>query len=158
MKASNLKSIFIVDDDPFFQSMLSQSVFNEMGIRAEVYNNGEACIEQLHKMPEVILLDHDLNSELNGIEVLKAIKSFSKNIDVIFLSGQEELAVAVNSLKYGAFNYVAKNNEGLKNINQQLLKIAQKKKTAITLKQNYVVLSKVITSISILNLLVNYYA
>lgn len=163
MKASKLKSVFIVDDDPFFQSVLKQNVFSEFGIEAVVYNNGEECIAQLHKMPEVILLDHDLNSSLNGIEVLKKIRKFSNDIQVIFLSGQEELSVAVNALKYGAFDYVCKSDDGLQNINQQLLAIANNKnnhkeqKTRVQ-KINYVMLSIALTAISIFGLLLNYYA
>jgi DNA-binding NtrC family response regulator len=123
MKTTASTSIFIVDDDPFFQNLLKQSLLSELGIQSETFLNGEECIRQLHRMPEIILLDHNLNSEMDGIDVLKTIKSFAPNIQVIFLSAQEEMHVAVNSLKYGAFDYVQKNEEGLKSVNRLVLKI-----------------------------------
>lgn len=162
MKTNGLKSIFIVDDDPFYQNLLKQSVFNELGINAETFSNGEECIKHLYKMPEIILLDHNLNSKLSGIEVLKAIKSFSSNIQVVFLSGQEEMHVAVNALKYGAFDYVRKNEDGLKNTNQLILKIKNynhqiQSKKAASLKKKYLVFSIALTTVSVIGLLLNYF-
>lgn len=162
MKTNDVKSIFIVDDDPFFQNLLKQSVYSELGIESETFDSGEECIKHLHKMPEIILLDHNLNSELNGIEVLKAIKSFSSNIQVIFLSGQEEMHIAVNSLKYGAFDYVRKNDEGLKSINRLILKVKSynkriKMKKAIARRKKLVTMAIILTTISLAGLLLTYF-
>jgi DNA-binding NtrC family response regulator len=46
--------------------------------------------------------------DLTGFEVLKKIKRFNPNIYVVMVSGQENMKTAIDSLKYGAFDYVIK--------------------------------------------------
>ena len=50
---------------------------------------------------------------MNGIETLRAIKKIKKSTEVIFLTGQEDPQVARNALKYGAYDYVVKNESVL---------------------------------------------
>ena len=59
---------------------------------------------------------------LNGIDILKKIKRFNPNIIVLFISGQEVIQVAVNSLKYGAFDYIVK-----KDFTEDKIRIAMEK-------------------------------
>jgi len=99
--------IYIVEDEKFFSNIAAQ-MLRSMGYNNAVqYYNGNDCKNNLYKNPDIIILDHLLGDQ-NGIDILREIKSTNPNIDVIFLSGQEELQVAVDSLKYGAFDYVTK--------------------------------------------------
>lgn len=104
-----LPKIFIVEDDQFYANLLENEIVKNKAGKVEVYNSGEKFLESLFKSPDVVLLDHHLGTML-GIEVLKEIKAFNPNIQVIFLSAQEKLQVAIDSLKYGAYDYVEKND------------------------------------------------
>jgi DNA-binding NtrC family response regulator len=44
----------------------------------------------------------------NGVEVLKKMKQLKPNSQVIMLSGQDKLEVAIESMKHGAYDYVIK--------------------------------------------------
>ena len=57
----------------------------------------------------VVLLDHNLGS-MQGVDILKNIKSLNPNIQVIILSAQVKMRVAITSLKFGAYDYVEKND------------------------------------------------
>jgi DNA-binding NtrC family response regulator len=61
----------------------------------------------------VIVLDYQLNGEKkgaqNGLEILKKIKSANPAVEVVMLSGQDKIDVAVELMKHGAFDYVIKN-------------------------------------------------
>ena len=46
---------------------------------------------------------------MNGIEILKEIKKHDAEIEVVMFSGQDKIDVAVNTIKYGAFDYIVKN-------------------------------------------------
>jgi polysaccharide export outer membrane protein len=48
--------------------------------------------------------------DITGFEVLKKIKRYNPNIYVVMVSGQENIKTAVDALKYGAFDYVIKDN------------------------------------------------
>lgn len=109
--------IFIVDDDLSYLYSISTLLSRNPLYKTYCYTNGEDCIKNMKLNPFVIILDYFLNSEnpkmINGLEVLKKIKSKSK---VIMLSGQKTLDVAVNALKIGAYTYVVKDINALASV------------------------------------------
>jgi len=119
-----LPKIFIVEDDAFYASLLKNEIVKNKVGRVEVFHSGEKFLDNLFKMPDVVLLDHNLGS-MRGLEVLKQIKSINPNIQVIFLSAQEKLQVAITSLKYGAYDYVEKNDSTLTRITSLIKRITE---------------------------------
>ena len=105
----NLK-IFVVDDDLFCLNMY-QHYLETLGYNnVHVFQNGTDCLNQLTQDPAIIFLDHNMDT-LNGFEVLKKIKRFNPNTNVVMVSGQEDLEPALNALKYGAFDYIIKGEQ-----------------------------------------------
>lgn len=126
MKTNYPYSVFIVDDDPFCLALYEQQLKN-LGLQnVSVFDNGTDCINHLSSAPDIVFLDYNMKM-LNGIEVLKKIKNFSKDIYVVFLSGQEEVQVAVNTLLNGAFDYIVKGNNDRERIEEVLGKIDTEK-------------------------------
>lgn len=106
--------VFLVDDDVFYLNMLEQLVANTGVTDITTFQNGLDCIEQLNEKPNVIFLDHNMDV-INGLDVLIKIKRVDPNVFVVMLSAQEDLKTAVDSLKYGVFDYLVKgDNEALK--------------------------------------------
>ena len=101
--------IFIVEDDIFYAEVLSQYLTQNGFENHQVFCDGEALEKHLHQMPDIVLLDYNLGNT-NGVDLLKKVKAFNSNIQVVLLSAQEEMEVAINSLKYGAFDYLEKND------------------------------------------------
>ena len=60
---------------------------------------------------------------MNGIEVLKKAKEQNPNIEFIFLSGQDNIDVAINTMKYGAYDYIVKDQMALKKLVNKINKI-----------------------------------
>lgn len=109
------EKIYIVEDNEFYSTILREEL-RKRGIKnLTVFNDPTDFLQNLHTAPSIVLLDHQLG-ELNGIDILKKIKSFNPNIQVIILSGQDKLKVAVTSLKYGAYDYVEKNEGAINRI------------------------------------------
>ncbi len=115
MSTNTYPRIFIVEDNPMYNAMV-QSVLQRAGY-TNVYSftSGAACLEQLYTMPDIVFLDYGLE-DMTGLQVLKNIKSFDPDIQVVFLSGQEDMEMALSTLKYGAFDYVVKNDEAMERI------------------------------------------
>jgi DNA-binding NtrC family response regulator len=44
----------------------------------------------------------------NGVEILRVLKDKYPDVQVIMLSGQDKIDVAIDSMKYGAYDYVVK--------------------------------------------------
>lgn len=115
-------NIFIVEDDQFFAQMLKIVLGKNNYTNVQHFDSGEACLENLYTNPDLVILDYNLGT-MNGIEVLRKIKGINPNIHVIFLSSQEKMNVAINSLKYGAFDYIEKNPHNVTSLLNLIQKI-----------------------------------
>ena len=120
----NSLNIFIVEDDAFYANLLkNEIVTNKLG-EVTCFSSGETFLENLYKMPDLVLLDYNLGS-MQGVDILKKIKAINPNIQVILLSAQEKMRVAITSLKYGAYDYVEKNDFAFDQIKAHIKKISK---------------------------------
>jgi two-component system, OmpR family, response regulator len=107
-------TIFFVDDDPIYLKMLENNLKQSKQYNGRIYTftTGEDCLNFLHLNPDVIVLDYYLNGTetktWDGLLTLEKIKEKSPKTQVIMLSGQDKIDIAVNSIKKGAFDYVPK--------------------------------------------------
>jgi DNA-binding NtrC family response regulator len=113
------KLVFIVDDEQSIAKLLSFWVKDKWGYEVEVFPNSESMLKKLISKPDIILLDIMLPG-LDGIETLKRIKQNDEHLPVIMLSAQGRIDVAVDSIRYGAYDYFSKP------IDQQKLEISLK--------------------------------
>ena len=131
MAIKKVFKVFIVEDDPFFASILQSNLVSQIDLEPLVFSSAEEMLQSISLNPDIILLDYNLD-EMNGIDALKRIRDFSADIAVVFISGQEETEVAVDSLKYGAIHYIIKNDKSIERLFEALDEIKtsffQKKK------------------------------
>jgi DNA-binding NtrC family response regulator len=101
------KLVFIVDDEQSISKLLSYWVKDKWKYEVEIFSNGEDVLKKLNMRPDIVLLDIMLPG-LNGIETLKLIKKYDENLPVIMLSAQGSIEVAVEALRFGAYDYFQK--------------------------------------------------
>lgn len=116
--------IFLVDDDVFCLTMNQQYLSNLGYKNIHTFYQSAECLNQLTQQPDIIFLDYHMDN-LNGIDVLKKIKRFNPNTIIVFISGQEDIDIAVNALKYGAFDYIMKNQLNEEKMRQVMTKAGQ---------------------------------
>lgn len=105
--------VFLVDDDNIFIKALKHQLSNgKTNIEIITFPTGEECVQNLHQSPEFIVLDYNLNSNypdaMDGIQVLKKIKRKAPDTEVIMLSSQDNIEVAMDTLRNGAYDYIIK--------------------------------------------------
>jgi len=103
-------SIFVVEDDLVYSKFLKHVLELNPDFEVDYFTTGKECINNLHKKPSIITLDYSL-PDLSGEGVLKQIREFDPNISVIIISAQDKIKTAVDLLKLGAFDYIAKDQE-----------------------------------------------
>jgi DNA-binding NtrC family response regulator len=122
MENSSQFKFFIVDDDIFYANLYQQYLSNLNYEDITYYNNGTDCLSHLGQKPDIIFLDHNME-DITGFEVLKKIKQQNPNIYVVMISGQENIKIRVDALKYGAFDYLIKDNMVCEKMNLIINKI-----------------------------------
>lgn len=107
-----VKTIFIVDDDPMQAMMLQDYLSKYSTFEIKLFPSGEECLKNMSLAPQIIFLDFNFDKigkdAMNGTEILKEIKAVSPETEVVMFSGQDKIEVAVNTMKYGAFDYIVK--------------------------------------------------
>lgn len=101
--------IFIIDDDPFWTASLTAQLKAQNHNSIHSFGSGAAALEQLHLNPYLVFLDYQM-AEMDGLEVLKAIKAYYPGISVVFCTALEDLGVAIQALDGGSFEYLLKTN------------------------------------------------
>jgi two-component system response regulator RegA len=99
--------ILVVDDDPVFAAALARSLARR-GACTETAADGAAALRAVAAFaPTHVVLDLKLGPE-NGIDVLRALLAARADLHVLLLTGYASLATAVEAVKLGACNYLAK--------------------------------------------------
>ena len=134
--------IYLVDDDTVFLTLI-QSELNSMAkVTTRTFATGESCLKQMHKNPCMVVLDYELSGEdpdvMNGVEVLKKIKETNPETEVVMISGWDDVTIAVASMKFGAYDYVVKNDSAMININNKAKNIFAKQEIIMKLVQEKV--------------------
>jgi DNA-binding NtrC family response regulator len=132
--------LFLVDDEPIQNEMLKDYLAERFLFELRIFENGEDALSQLHQKPEIVILDYHLNGQSrdakNGVEVLRAIKEAQPDTQVIMLSGQDKLEVAVESMRYGAYDYVVKGETAFNRVENAIINVSELNK-ALTINQAY---------------------
>ncbi len=132
MGLKNKINIFIVDDDKVFRLALIENIksaLKKLPIVVHSFETGEKCMEEFKTIqPEVVILDYYLNSKYpnaaDGIQILDQIKKENQETNVIMLTVDDNMDIALTSFHHGATDYVVKKTETqFKKINQSLINL-----------------------------------
>lgn len=103
-------SLLVVDDEPFNHILIKRLLDNEGFSDVTFASNGREALEKLGEAKfDIVLLDIEM-PELNGMEVLEAIKKDLNNrhIPVIMISGVEDTQSIAKCIELGADDYLSK--------------------------------------------------
>jgi DNA-binding NtrC family response regulator len=100
------RRLLVVDDEPLIRDGLSQHFKSDNEVETGLYG-ADALGAILRSRPDVVMLDINMPRK-NGVQVLKDIKQIDDTIAVIMVTANEQVAVAADALRSGAFGYVPK--------------------------------------------------
>ncbi len=106
-KKTKKAKIFIIDDEESIRDSCTQ-VLTKDGYEVQTSSDGREAVNILNKSRfDIILLDLKLPG-IPGIKILKKIIKSTPEIPVIIITGFASIESAVNTIKQGAFDYLAK--------------------------------------------------
>jgi DNA-binding NtrC family response regulator len=108
--------IYVIEDDRLFNQLIVRALDKDKDVEIVPFFNGTDFLNRLSDNPEVVTLDLGLPDN-SGAEILRQIKQSNPETEVIIISGQDDLKLAVQLLKEGAYDYIAKDE----NVRERLI-------------------------------------
>lgn len=103
-----LTKILVIDDDRSVRHIVSSGLNGHHGFEVITAADGDAGLALMHEhQPTVCLLDVFL-PEYNGIELFRKIRALDRKLPVIFITGDTSSETAIEAMRAGAFDYLAK--------------------------------------------------
>ena len=132
--------ILIIDDDKAVRTSLSLLLKQE-GFTTKGVEIPEAALQYVQQNePELILMDMNFSIQTSGeegLKLLQKIKTINANIPIILITGWATISLAVEGIKLGAKDFIAKpwRNENLIQSIRTTLQLNQSKKQSLTRKK-----------------------
>jgi len=105
--ANEASRLLIVDDEAIIREILVRKL-SRLGYVCDQCSNGVVALEQLDRAGYDLLVTDIAMPEMGGIELMKEARSRWPNLAVILVTSVQDLEVAVDALKEGAFDYITK--------------------------------------------------
>jgi PAS domain S-box-containing protein len=103
----NNRRILVVDDEENICEMLSEFL-KINGFEVETSTQGKEALDKVkNKGFDVMLLDIRM-PDMDGIELLKTAKMVDPTLPVIMMTGNISVKSAIESMRYGAYDYITK--------------------------------------------------
>jgi len=101
-------NLLIVDDEESLRTLLESELLETEEFTVDTASDGGQAINQIQaKVYDVVLLDIRM-PRVSGIEVLKFVQEYSPTTQVIILTNYADVKTAIQTIKLGAYDFLAK--------------------------------------------------
>lgn len=102
-----VERVLVVDDEAATRRLMEQTL-KKQGYEILTASNGDEGLKKvMDESPDIVLLDIQLPG-MDGISVLQKIREINKDSIVIMATAMDDLKVAVNAMRLGAYDYISK--------------------------------------------------
>ncbi|ABS35050.1 response regulator transcription factor [Clostridium botulinum] len=100
------RKVYLVEDEKSLNILLEKYLQRE-GYEVTTFFNGSSAIEKIKDVPDIWILDIML-PDIDGYQIIKAVKENNKSTPVIFMSARNEELDRVVGLELGSDDYLSK--------------------------------------------------
>jgi putative two-component system response regulator len=101
------EQILIVDDEENICNILARRLTRE-GYLCVTANNGREALNYFYKNTFSLIISDIKMPEMDGVELLKKVKSVDPNMMVIMVTAYPEIDMAVEAMRLGAYDFIIK--------------------------------------------------
>lgn len=144
-----MSDIIIVDDERDIRELISEILIDE-GYTTRLAGTSEDAMREITSQPPgLLILDIWLkDSDMDGIDILKKVKSEYPEVPVVIISGHGNIEIAVAAIKQGAYDFIEKpfNIDQLLVVIRRAMETSRLRRENITLRQKDAPVSDLIGS------------
>lgn len=128
--------IFVVENNKIYNHLVTEYLKKQGFTNVKPIISGEECLKFVEngEIPDIVIQDYSLDG-MNGLDVLRKVKKISEKSEFIFLTSNENMEVAINTIKFGAYDYIVKDKMALEKVVYKMRKITQMFRLEIKNKQ-----------------------
>ncbi len=133
-----MSDILIVDDERDIRELISEILIDEGYTTRLAGTSEDAMREVTSQPPGLLILDIWLkDSDMDGIDILKKVKSDYSEVPVVIISGHGNIEIAVAAIKQGAYDFIEKpfNIDQLLVVIRRAMETSRLRRENITLRQ-----------------------
>jgi len=145
--------IYVVEDNQVYNRMVCEHLKKQNYTNVKSFISGNECIKTVMNgdEPDIVIQDYFLD-DLNGIDVLKAIKAKYKDAEFIFLTSNENIEVAIECIAYGVHDYIIKDKgDILKRLTEKVNKVS---KVIVLRRKNKIIWLAIIIALLVLSIMI----
>ncbi|KQQ21412.1 two-component system response regulator [Methylobacterium sp. Leaf123] len=101
------KLVHLVDDDPAMRDSIA-FLLDTAGFEVQVYEAGTKLLDRLAKPAQGVVLTDIRMPGINGLELLRRLRSAGQNLPVVIMTGHGDVPLAVEAMKLGACDFIEK--------------------------------------------------
>lgn len=165
--------LFVVDDNELQLKIMQEQFKNSRSFKnTKGFLSGEELLNYLttRKFPKnailIVIMDYFLEKAnevdtQNGIEVMRKIKNYDPDIEVIMLSGNTDVDIAASAAHFGAVTFIQKGNDAMQKIFNNIVwtikekdKIRQKVQNGAFRRSAFVIFLLAVVAIIIWNVVI----
>lgn len=101
--------ILIIDDDPFFRSLVEQTLWTPERDITACANGAQGIASLGRERPDLVLLDQSL-PDIGGLQVLQHLRSGDDwaQVPIVMLTASDQLDDMIEAKRFGATGYLCK--------------------------------------------------
>ena len=146
------ETIFVVEDDILYLNLINKELEKMGYTNIKSFTTGKEAMHNLDKKPDIALLDYFLEKDYTGMDILKKIKSRFPDTQAIFLTASDDVNIAVDTMRNGAYDYIVKGDTAFIRIRHLLKKISEEnerkaRSRSIIRFQIYVIIAIILISL-----------
>jgi EAL domain-containing protein (putative c-di-GMP-specific phosphodiesterase class I) len=107
-KVGNKRGCVLLVEDDAFQLRLFRRLLEDAGFEIVVAANGKEAIAKIEANSFDVILSDILMRDIDGIDLLRAVRQRNTDVPVLLMTGGPELTSAVKAVEYGALRYMEK--------------------------------------------------
>jgi DNA-binding NtrC family response regulator len=156
---NKIKKIFVVDDDKVYLEGLKEFIKNRLDADVECFSTISECVNRVEETtPNLIIMDFHLNTtnaQHNGLWMLQKIKGIDKSIPVVMLTREDNLQLAVESMRHGAFDFIQKGDKVFKKLDIVFNRLNEKIQSKLSLRRGYTIAAAVLATLVVTSLIID---
>ncbi|WP_394758500.1 response regulator [Flavobacterium sp.] len=118
------QNLFLLEDNPLSSNRIVAFLENRFknSLRISIFDNSETLLNKVDANTAIAILDYDLKGEKADVLVLE-IKKINPKTEVIILSSDEDIGIAIDAFRNGAKSFIIKGEQSKRELFLVIYKI-----------------------------------